>query len=208
MAASTKLAMITRTMCSAAGATVKAPIQLFNLEGRYATALYSAATKLKQLDQAEKELVEIQRAIATNKLLHDVIVSPIINRKILETTFREIGAQAKLSTTTTNLLILLAENGRLKKLNGVVNSFRQIMSAHRGEVVCEVITAKPLEAAQRKQLEDVLRKFIKSNETIHLKTDVDPALLGGLVVSIGDKYVDMSVATKVKRYTDLISTVA
>jgi F-type H+-transporting ATPase subunit O len=46
---------------------------------------------------------------------------------------------------------------------------------------------------------------LKANETIQLTARVDPSLIGGMVVSIGDKYVDMSVATKVKRYTNLIS---
>lgn len=46
---------------------------------------------------------------------------------------------------------------------------------------------------------------MQANETIHLTAKVDAALIGGMVVSIGDKYVDMSVASKVKKYTDLIS---
>ena len=46
---------------------------------------------------------------------------------------------------------------------------------------------------------------MKSNETIQLSAKVDPTIIGGMVVSIGDKYVDMSVASKVKKYTDLIS---
>lgn len=50
-----------------------------------------------------------------------------------------------------------------------------------------------------------LQKFLKSNETLQLTAKVDPALIGGMVVSIGDKYVDMSVASKVKKYTELIS---
>lgn len=47
---------------------------------------------------------------------------------------------------------------------------------------------------------------MKSNETVHLTTKVDPTIIGGMVVSVGDRYVDMSVATKIKRYTDIIST--
>lgn len=223
-------------MSSSAGA-VKVPLQLFGLEGRYATALYTAATKLKQLESVESELNQVQAAIKKSPKLRDAIVSPIINAKLLETTLKEVGTAAKLSSATTNLLVLLAENRRLKKIDGVINAFRQIMSAHRGEVICEVTTARTLDAGQRKQLEETLRvsnhfviylhrcelhnsndqwpcllflpqKFVKSNETIQLNAKVDPAIIGGLVVSIGDKYVDMSVATKVKKYTDLISASA
>lgn len=208
---------------------VKTPVQVFGLEGRYATALYSAASKQKQLEAVERELNQLQVAMRKNKALREVITSPIVNKKVMATTLSEATKSSNFASSTTNLLGLLAENGKLKKIDGVINSFRTIMAAHRGEVVCEVTTAKALDASQRKQLEDVLKvsiqhfifiyqhwtkwkyylqKFVKSKETIQLTARVDPALIGGMVVSIGDKYVDMSIATKIKKYTELISTTA
>lgn len=142
---------------SSSASQVKVPLQLFGLEGRYATALYKAATQLKELDSVENELNQVQAAIKNNPKLREAIVSPIINAKLLETTLKGVGTTAKLSSATTNLLVLLAENRRLKKIDGVINAFRQIMSAHRGEVICEVVTARALDGGQRKQLEDVLR---------------------------------------------------
>lgn len=53
-----------------------------------------------------------------------------------------------------------------------------------------------------------LQKFIKPNETILLTSRVDPAIIGGMIVSIADKYVDMSIASKVKKYTALIGAAA
>lgn len=147
-------------------AAVKPPIQLFGLEGRYATALYTAAAKQKQLESVEKEIDQIQQAIKQNTKLRDVIVSPIINRKVLETTLKEFSTAAKLSSCTGNFLVLLAENGRLKKINGITSAFKKIMSAHRGEVVCEVTTARPLDASQRKQLEEVLRVSFRNCSTM------------------------------------------
>lgn len=141
---------------STSAAAVKPPIQLFGLEGRYATALYSAATKLKQLDSVEKELSQVQSAMKQKPKLREAIVSPIINRKVMEATIRDVGKAANLSAATTNLLSLLAENGRLKKLDGVINAFKQLMAAHRGEVVCAIKTARPLTDAQRKTLQGVL----------------------------------------------------
>ena len=79
------------------------------------------------------------------------------------------------------------------------------MSAQRGEVVCEVITAKPLDADNKGKLESALKAFLKAGQSIQLTTKVDPTIIGGMIVSIGDKYVDMSVASKLKKYTDVIS---
>lgn len=67
--------------------------------------------------------------------------------------------QQAYSVATGNLLELLAENGRLNKLDHIINSFKIIMSAHRGEVICEVKTAKALDEAQRKNLEGALKVF-------------------------------------------------
>lgn len=75
-------------------------------------------------------------------------------------------------------------------------------------MLCEVTTAKELDSAQRQKLEGVLKSFLKGNQSIHLTTKIDPSIMGGMVVSIGDRYVDMSVANKIKKYTELINTAA
>lgn len=72
--------------------------------------------------------------------------------------------------------------------------------------MCQVITAKELDASQRQKLEGVLKSFLKANETIKLESKVDPSIIGGMIISIGDRYVDMSVASKIKKYTEIIST--
>lgn len=73
------------------------------------------------------------------------------------------------------------------------------------QITCEVLTAKALDSDQKQKLEGVLKSFVKPNETIHLTTKVDPVIIGGMIVSIGDRYVDMSVASKIKKYTEIIS---
>lgn len=144
-------------MSTTATATIKPPIQIFGLEGRYASALYSAATKLKQLESVEKELTEVQSAIKKNQRLKDVLISPIVARPVLIASLKDFAEKAKISSATSNLLQLLAENGRLKKIDGIVNAFKTIMAAHRGEVVCEVTSARELDGGQRKNLEEALK---------------------------------------------------
>ncbi|XP_068633848.1 ATP synthase subunit O, mitochondrial [Battus philenor] len=187
---------------------VKAPIQVFGLEGRYASALYSAASKNKALDTVEKELSQFQQSIKTDAKLKEFIINPTLKRTLKVEALKHVATKINLSATTSNLLGLLAENGRLNKLEAVINAYKVIMAAHRGEVTCEVITAKPLDEAQKQSLEAALKKFLKGKESLKLTAKVDPSLIGGMIVSIGDKYVDMSVASKVKKYTELISAAA
>lgn len=139
------------------GQMIKAPLQVFGLEGRYATALYSAASKLKTLEAAEKDLISLQAQMKKDVNFKDLLKNPTIQRKAMMSALIDVGQKAQLSAATTNLLATLAENGRLKRLDGVINAFRSIMAAHRGEVVCEVISAKPLEAGQKTKLEGALK---------------------------------------------------
>ncbi|XP_018579442.1 ATP synthase subunit O, mitochondrial [Anoplophora glabripennis] len=202
-----KLSMAVRSFSTSnvASQLVKPPIQLFGIEGRYATALYSAASKQKSLEAVEKDLIKLQSSIKTDAKLRTFIEDPTIKRSVKSNALKAVGDKIFSKPESTNLLRILAENGRLPKLGGVINSFKIIMSAHRGEVTCEVISAKELDADQKQKLQGVLKSFVKSSETISLTTKVDPNIIGGLIVSIGDRYVDMSVANKIKKYTELIS---
>lgn len=205
--ASLKLSLLTRSLSTSSMVSqmVKPPIQVFGIEGRYAHALFSAASKQKQIDNVEKELKSFQESSKADPKLKELIDNPTIKRETKSLAMKQIATAAKYSSTTSNFLQLLAENGRLRKLNSMINAYNVIMAAYRGEVTCEITTATPLKPDQQQKLEAVLKAFVKPNEKILVTSKVNPAILGGMLVSIGDKYVDMSIATKIKRYTDVIS---
>lgn len=136
---------------------VKPPVQVFGIEGRYACALFSAASKQKSLDAVEKDLTSFQASFKKDEKLRDFILDPTIKRSIKAKALKDASAQIKYCPATGFLLETLAENGRLKKLDAIINAYKLIMSANRGEVVCEVTTAKPLSDAQRKELEGQLK---------------------------------------------------
>ncbi|XP_074098127.1 ATP synthase subunit O, mitochondrial [Cotesia typhae] len=207
---SSRLNMIVRSFSSSpvTQQLVKPPLQVFGVEGRYATALYSAASKQSSLDAVEKDLLKFQGMLKTDAKLVDFVKDPSIKRKLKADAFKAISTKINLNPATANLLALLAENGRLGLLNQVINAFKLIMAANRGEVVCEVITSKPLDAESKTKLESALKLFLTKGQTLLLTTKVDSSIIGGMVVSIGDKYIDMSIASKVKKYSDIISTAA
>jgi len=200
--------VVTRSFSLAAvdGQLVKAPVQVYGIDGRYATALYSAGSKQKQLENVEKDLKDIGALLKKKGKFLDFLMNPSVKRGDKKQLLSSALASTKASKLTANLIVLLAENGRLNKLNGIANSFSTIMSAHRGEIECEVVTAKALDAPLQKELEVALKSFVKSGQSILIKTRVDPTIIGGMVVSIGDKYVDMSTASKIKKYSEIIQS--
>lgn len=136
---------------------MKPPVQVFGIEGRYACALYSAASKQKCLEAVEKDLSGLQVDMKKDEKLRDLLINPTIKRSLKAVALKDAAAKVKYNAATGFFLEQLAENGRLNKLESIINAYKLIMSAHRGEVVCEVTTAKPLEASQRKELESQLK---------------------------------------------------
>ncbi|KAK3858232.1 hypothetical protein Pcinc_035561 [Petrolisthes cinctipes] len=183
---------------------VQPPIQVFGVEGRYATALYSAAMKNKALDAVDKDVKEISGLLKTDPLLNEFILNPLLSKDLKKEALDSVLSKKKASDLTKNLFGALAENGRLNLAGGVLNAFGTIMAAVKGEVVCEVTTAKPLDAAMKKDLEASLKAFTKTGETLLITMKVDPSIIGGMLISIGDRYVDMSLASKINRYTGLL----
>lgn len=136
---------------------MKPPIDIFGIDGRYASALYSAAFKKKTLVKVEKDLASLQAAVKQNPVIREFLKNPFMKRCEKASLLMSAGCDSKFQHETIFLLEVLAENGRLQKLNGIINAFKLMMSAHRGEVVCEVITAKPLDDCQSKAVEQKLK---------------------------------------------------
>nr|XP_006126080.1 ATP synthase subunit O, mitochondrial [Pelodiscus sinensis] len=186
---------------------LKPPIQVYGMEGRYATALYSAASKQKKLDQVEKELSRVSTLLKDPKL-SSVVLNPHIKSVIKQKTVNDILVKEKLSQITINFMKVLAENGRLQRTPDVISAFGKIMSAYRGEVLCSITTANPLDQASLTELKTALGGFLAKGEVLKLETRTDPSILGGMIVSIGDKYVDMSTKSKIQKLTRIMKDTA
>ncbi|XP_059824881.1 ATP synthase subunit O, mitochondrial [Hypanus sabinus] len=199
-----KVRYLSTSVANPASKLVMPPIQVYGVEGRYATALYSAASKQKKLDQVEQELQKIN-SIMKDPKVYGVLTNPHIKRNIKQKTVNDVLTKQKVSPIMINFINLLAENGRLRQTPDVAVAFSNIMSAHRGEVLCSVTTAQPLDEASLTDLKAALNGFLKKSETLKLETKTDPSILGGMIVSIGDKYVDMSTKTKVQKLSKLIN---
>merc|ERR1711997_1131786 len=143
---------------------VKAPIQVYGTEGSYAAALYSAASKNKVLDAVEKDLITFQATLKKDPRLSDFLADPSVKKTLKLEGLASACDKLKMNVLSKNLIAAMAENGRYNLVDSVCVSFNTIMSAHRGEVVCEVTTAKALDAAMKKEVETTIGLFIKGRE--------------------------------------------
>lgn len=63
---------------------------------------------------------------------------------------------------------------------------------------------KPLDEASLTELKTALSGFLAKGEVLKLETKTDPSILGGMIVSIGDKYADMSTKSKIQKLTKIM----
>ncbi|TPX70980.1 hypothetical protein CcCBS67573_g06367 [Chytriomyces confervae] len=221
-----------RSMTTAAS-PVKIPVVLHGIDGRYATALYSAAAKKNVLEAVESELNKIGGLIEKDVRVQTFMETPIIDRAAKKAGVASILSSGRYSELTSNFFQVLAENGRLDQTRKVVSSFQQLMTAHRGEVQVTVTSAKrlgtdvwnwgttifdqsrgpmldedegELETRVFRQLQDILKKstLIEKNQKIVLSNKVDATIVGGLIIEAGGKTIDLSVSSKVAKLERLL----
>uniref|UniRef100_A0A0N8EJP8 ATP synthase peripheral stalk subunit OSCP, mitochondrial n=1 Tax=Daphnia magna TaxID=35525 RepID=A0A0N8EJP8_9CRUS len=179
-------------------------LQLFGLHARYANALYSVAAKQNSLESVEKELLSLEATIAKEPHFASFLHDPTIARASKKEDISKVMEQAKFSKPVAGLFEVLAENGRLPETLGVISTYKQLMSAFRGEVKAKVTSADPLSKAQLDQVKKALGSRIEKNEVLLLETVVDPEIIGGLKVQIGNYFIDLSLATKIDKINTLL----
>ncbi|MEK0082015.1 F0F1 ATP synthase subunit delta [Benzoatithermus flavus] len=164
--------------------------------GRYATALFELASERSALEQVERDLAALDRAIAESADLKRLISSPIVSREDQARAMEALSDQLGLGRIVKNFLGVIAERRRLAALPAMIAAFNRLLAQHRGEETAEVTSAVPLDEAQLASIKDAVAAY--AGRPVQLTTSVDPGLLGGLVVRIGSRMIDASLKTKLQ----------
>ena len=163
--------------------------------GRYASALFELAKDKRKLEQVEADMTSLARMLDESGDLVRMVRSPVISAEEQGKAIASVASAGGFSDLTANFLKLIAKSRRMFALGDIIKMFRQIAANHRGEVLAEVVTAHPLNETQQAALEDAL-KGTTAGRHVKIQTRVDPAILGGLVVKMGSRMIDSSLATK------------
>ncbi|KAI8820584.1 F-type H+-transporting ATPase oligomycin sensitivity conferral protein [Fimicolochytrium jonesii] len=206
--AAAPIAQLSRTYATAATAkAVPVPIALHGIEGRYATALYTAAIKKNSLEKVENDLKTVGQVLSTQQKFKTALEDPLVNKKDKKALVNSGLGAAKFNEITKNFFDVLAENGRLDQTTKVLAAFQQLMAAHRREVSVTVISAKTLDSKTSSTLEGILLRsnLIEKGSKVVVNNKVDSNILGGLIIDFGDKTIDLSVASKINKLNRLLT---
>ncbi len=164
---------------------------------RYAKALLDLAQQAGQTDSVERDLQDLEKMLESAPELRAAIQNPLYNREQQQRTIMALAEKAKFQQLTANFLGVLGMNRRLPDLVAILGAVKDELAARRGEVKASVETAFALTEAQTRALREQLRKTIGADVALNVSVNRD--LLGGMVVTVGSRMIDDSVARKLER---------
>jgi len=196
---------------AAASPDSKPPIALYGLDGTYATALYTAAVKNSTLDSTAKAIAALNDVYHKDAKLATIMQAPTLSAEdksaIVTELQKHTGAAGDKGDTVKNFLNTLAFYNRLGLLKGVCEKFGELMSAAKGEVELTVTSASQLDSKILSRLETAVSKsqYVGSGKKLKVTNKVNPDILGGLVVEIGDRTIDLSVSARIAKMNKLLT---
>lgn len=170
---------------------------------RYAAALFNQSKAAGTLKETAADLAQVAEMLAGNKALATMIAHPLVTearkKSVLQAAFSE-----KVSAATMGFLNLLADKRRTDLLTATKLEFDELLRAHNNIVAATATSAVPLSASQLAALEKALES--RTGKDIELTTSVDPSLMGGILVRIGDTVLDGTVKGKLDRLREQLLT--
>ena len=143
------------------------------ISDRYASALYDLATEKKIVDQILSDLNSLKKLLIENKDLLLVIKSPLIKSKDKHNILNKLLQKFDANKLTLTFLKILEKNKRFSGFISIINQFNNINSQKRGDILADITSANEL--------------------------NDEKDIIGGLIVKVGSKMIDTSIANKINK---------
>jgi F-type H+-transporting ATPase subunit delta len=168
--------------------------ELATIARPYAEALFRVA-KSGNL-AAWSDLVSEMAQVASHPDVKALANNPKLSDQQIVETFSSL-LKSNVSPEAQNFIKMLAENGRLTLLPEIAEQFHALKNAQEGAADAEITSAFEMSDAQVKDLVATLEK--KFGRKLNPSVAVDPALIGGVRVAVGDEVLDTSVRSKLQQ---------
>ncbi len=176
--------------------------ELHNLIQGYSLALFGVAKCEGLIDRIESELTDLRDTLSSNEellpFLKDPKVTPEGKRKALSELLGD-----KISPLIHFQLSLAIEQGRAPLLPAIIDGFFDLTAESRKKITAKVTTAIALSESAIKKIETTLSDL--AGEPVFLKMSVNPEILGGITVHLGDRIIDGSLKGQMDQLREGIS---
>lgn len=155
----------------------------------YAVAAYKLGKEKKSLAKWS-EMLGVASAVAQNAQMNDYINNPKVLSSDLEANFLKVCGD-KLNEQGQNMIKTLVEYGRLSILPAIAQAFEELKAQDEGTLDATIVAAAKITAADTKDL--VKKLEAKFGKKIEATVSVDPEIIGGMKIIVGDTVIDASV---------------
>ena len=166
------------------------------LAERYTKALWQIAEERNEVEKFDKELSSVCELLSQNQDIETFFVNPVIKKgdkkEILQKSFA-----GKIDDEIYNFLNLLVDKGRMFLLSDVQKLFEQKIAEKRNILNVEVQTVIALDEDMKEKLTGKLQKITGKN--INIINNIEPSIIGGVILRFGGNVIDGSVQTQLKR---------
>lgn len=163
---------------------------------RYADALFSTAMRKNIAAELEENCRQFSALLKINSGLRQYILSPQVRTED-KTALLTKSLRDSISPLFMNFLFLLVHKERFYFIEEITSAYIELHETHRGIQKATAISAVPLDEALKDKLIKKLEQ--ETHKTIRLKTKIDPAIIGGMIVILNNKILDGSVLHKLER---------
>ncbi|MFN8126813.1 MAG: F0F1 ATP synthase subunit delta [Candidatus Nanopelagicales bacterium] len=158
-------------------------------------ALFGAAEKQGQLDRVENELFRFGRVAVTDPDLQMALSSPALPVAAKNGILTDL-LSGQTSPVTLDVLSFVTSHLRGRRLDQAVDQMVDLAAQRRGSLVATVRVARPLEGDQQQRLTAALERIYQ--QPVSTNVEVDPSLVGGITVQIGDEVIDGSISARLE----------
>jgi F-type H+-transporting ATPase subunit delta len=171
---------------------------------RYAGAFFALGRKqgLAKLEKLGSDLAELEQAFRNSPELVELCKSPLFSREEKYGVLRKLLSELEADVYTCNFIGLLAEKRRLENIFAVADFFRELLDAEKGVLHGELVTA--VEIAGDKRAGVLARLEKQLGRSLDIVYSVDPGILGGIILRVGDQILDASLRAQLFSLKDNI----
>lgn len=164
---------------------------------RYAKSMLDLAQERGNLDQVKQDMDLFAKTLEQNRDLRLLLRNPIVKHDKKLAILRAIFG-GKVSEVTEKFFTIITQHNRESALEWVATEFQSQYETLRGIQVAQVTTATPLNAILRHEMTKLVREQT-GHQTVTLTEKVDPELIGGFVLRVGDRQIDDSVRSRLNK---------
>jgi F-type H+-transporting ATPase subunit delta len=167
----------------------------------YADALLGLAERRGEADELRDELAAVAAEVERDDALRAFLVTPLVDAEARAASLERIF-RGRASDLLVDGLQVLNRKGRLGLVPAIAAVYARAHNQLRGRIEVAVTSAVPLDDEQRAAVAAAVAR--RSGRRALLQETVDPALVGGMVIQIGDQKADASVASRLHALSDAL----